>query len=70
MVSRIPSKQRSHEMAFQLVGFDKDLQQEGMSGELTDLEFKFSLLVAVYSRLPRSLYLNFPQFFVREAGLC
>jgi len=37
-----PTKERSHEITFQLVGFDKGQQQEGVSRELIDLEFKLS----------------------------
>ena len=38
-----PTKERSHEIAFQLVGFDKGQQsKEGVSGELLDFEFKLS----------------------------
>lgn len=41
-VTHFPSKQRLHQIAFQLVGFDKGQQLEGVSGELLDLEFKLS----------------------------
>jgi len=38
-----PSKERSHEIAFQLVGFDKGQQaKQGVSGELLDFEFKLA----------------------------
>ncbi len=37
-----PRKEQPHQIAFQLVGFDRGREQETVSGELDDLEFKFS----------------------------
>lgn len=37
-----PRKEQPHQIAFQLVGFDKGRVQEAISGELEDLEFKLS----------------------------
>jgi hypothetical protein len=37
-----PRKDQPHQIGFQLVGFDRGREQETVSGELGDLEFKFS----------------------------
>jgi hypothetical protein len=41
-VIHFPRKEQPHQIAFQLVGFDRGRFQETVSGELEDLEFKFS----------------------------
>lgn len=41
-IIHFPRKEKLHQMAFQLVGFDRGRQQEAVSKELEDLEFKFS----------------------------
>jgi hypothetical protein len=37
-----PKRDQPHRIAFQLVGFDKGREEEAVSGELQDLEFKLS----------------------------
>lgn len=41
-VIHFPRREQPHQMAFQLVGFDRGREQEAVSKELDDLEFKFS----------------------------
>jgi hypothetical protein len=41
-VTHLPRKEQPHQVAFQLVGFDKGREEEGVSEELSDNEFKFS----------------------------
>lgn len=41
-IIHFPRKKQPHRIAFQLVGFDKGREQEVISGELEDLEFKLS----------------------------
>ncbi|RCJ16871.1 hypothetical protein A6S26_32475 [Nostoc sp. ATCC 43529] len=41
-VIHFPRKEQPHQMAFQLVGFDKGREQQTVSAELEDNEFKFS----------------------------
>ncbi|MEC4812218.1 MAG: hypothetical protein SAK29_02905 [Scytonema sp. PMC 1069.18] len=39
-ITHFPKKEQPHQIAFQLVGFDKGREEEGISGELQDMEFK------------------------------
>jgi hypothetical protein len=41
-VIHFPRREQTHQIAFQLVGFDKGREEEAISGELQDLEFKIS----------------------------
>jgi hypothetical protein len=59
-VTHLPRREQPHQVAFQLVGFDRGREEEAVSSELSDNEFKFSLPVAIYSRLPYSLHFCFP----------
>jgi len=39
-ITHFPSRDKLHEMAFQLVGFDKGSEPEGLGSDLADFEFK------------------------------
>mgnify|MGYP005855356661 FL=1 len=57
-----PRKEQPHRIAFQLVGFDRGRVEEAVSGELLDLEFKFSGLwqfIPVCSTPCISVFRNF-----------
>ncbi|MGI8504642.1 MAG: hypothetical protein ACR2LR_26455 [Hassallia sp.] len=39
-LTHFPGRDKQHEIAFQLVGFDRGLQSEGVTADLADFEFK------------------------------
>lgn len=64
-VIHFPRKDQPHQIAFQLVGFDRGREEEKqtVSAELSDLEFKFSGLWQFIPVCFYSLHFCFPQFY-------
>lgn len=54
-IIHLPGRDKPHQIEFQLVAFDSG-NNEGMYGELKDLQFKRAWNMAIYPSLPNSLY--------------